>query len=272
MKKGESMGYAFDFSAVFDKDVYLRFYQNLLDEEASEKEVDEILLRTTRRPGKRILDVACGFGRHSNLLAGKGFRVTGVDTNPEFLKMARERASKEDVSPEYIEMDMRELPFEKEFDMALSLFTSFGYFPDAENEKVLDGISRALVPGGAFVLDIVNRDGLLSRGGHGTFVARNGEDMMITEDSYNPREDRLESRRTCLIGKDKREMSMTLRLFSLKEITLRLKQYALVVYDVRGSFRGDPFTLTSPRCILYCRKGSAGGGISEAWVPAFLPL
>ncbi|MBN2725832.1 class I SAM-dependent methyltransferase [Candidatus Mcinerneyibacteriota bacterium] len=266
------MGYAFDFSAVFDKDVYLRFYQNLLDEEASEKEVDEILLRTTRRPGKRILDVACGFGRHSNLLAGKGFRVTGVDTNPEFLKMARERASKEDVSPEYIEMDMRELPFEKEFDMALSLFTSFGYFPDAENEKVLDGISRALVPGGAFVLDIVNRDGLLSRGGHGTFVARNGEDMMITEDSYNPREDRLESRRTCLIGKDRREMSMTLRLFSLKEITLRLKQYALVVYDVRGSFRGDPFTLTSPRCILYCRKGSAGGGISEAWVPAFLPL
>lgn len=266
------MGNAFDFSAVFDKDVYLRFYQNLLDEEASEKEVDEILLRSTRWPDKRLLDVACGFERHSNLLAGKGFHVTGIDTNPEFLKIARERASKEGISPECMEMDMRELPFEKEFDMVLSLFTSFSYFPDAENEKVLDGTSRALVPGGVFVLDIVNRDGLLSRGGRGTFVARNGEDMMVTEDSYNPREDRLESRRTCLIGKEKEEMSMTLKLFSLKEITLRLKQNALVIYDVRGNFRGDPFTLTSPRCILYCRKGSAGGGISKAWVQAFLPL
>ncbi|HPE19872.1 MAG TPA: class I SAM-dependent methyltransferase [Candidatus Mcinerneyibacteriales bacterium] len=119
------MGYAFDFSAVFDKEVYLRFYQDLLDDGASEKEVDEILLRSTRRPGKRLLDVSCRFGRHSNLLAGKGFRVTGVDTNPEFLKIARERASKEGLSLKYMEMDMRELPFEKEFDMVLSLSLHF---------------------------------------------------------------------------------------------------------------------------------------------------
>lgn len=266
------MGYAFDFKDVFDKTIYLTFYRELLEEEKASKEVDEILLRTPRRTGSRLLDVACGFGRHSNILSGKGFRVTGIDTSRDFLEMAREAALNEKLQAEYIEMDMREISFEKEFDMAISLFTSFGYFPDAENEQVLAGISRSLVSGGIFVLDIVNRDWILSRGGRGTVVNRQGDDIMVTEDSYDPMNDRLESRRTAFIGSEKREMSLTLRLYSFKEITLRLEKHSLFVYDVRGDFRGGALSLNSPRCILYCRKGGTGGGISETWIPAFLPL
>ena len=266
------MGYAFDFHDVFDKKVYLTFYHELLDEEKASREVDEILDRTPRKRGVRLLDVACGFGRHSNVFARKGFRVTGIDTSREFLEMAREKALSQGLQAEFIEMDMRTLPFEKEFDMAVSLFTSFGYFPDAENEQVLAGISRSLVSGGIFVLDILNRDWILSRGGKGVYINRQGEDIMITEDTYNPAEDRLESMRTAFIGSEKRVMSMTLRLYSLKEITLRLEKHSLFVYDVRGNFKGEPYSQASPRCILYCRKGSAGGGLSEAWIPAFLPL
>lgn len=266
------MGYAFDFKDIFDKKVYLTFYRSLLEEDKASGEVDELLSKSPRRTGERLLDVACGFGRHSNILSRKGFRVTGIDTSRDFLEMARETARHEKLQTEFIEMDMRKLPFEKEFDMAICLFTSFGYFPDAENEQVLEGISRSLVSGGIFVLDIVNRDWILSRGGQGTFLNRQGDDLMITEDSYNPIADRLESRRTVVIGSEKKEMSMTLRLYSLKEITLRLEKHSLFVYDVRGDFRGNPYSLTSPRCILYCRKGGTGGGISETWIPAFLPL
>jgi len=156
--------------------------------------------------------------------------------------------------------------------MAFSLFTTFGYFSDAENDKVLEGICRALVPGGIFALDVVNRDWALSRGGRATFISRRDDNIMVTEESYNPMDDTLESRRACFMGPEKREMSMTLRLYSLKEMTLRLEKHSLYVYDVRGNFRGDPYLLISPRCILYCRKGRAGGGISEALIPAFLPV
>jgi SAM-dependent methyltransferase len=104
--------------------------------------------------GARILDLACGPGRHSSELARTGGRVVGFDLSRAMLRRAHERNSA------LVRGDMRSLPFRNgSFDLAVNLFTSFGYFlDDAEHARVVGEVAATLVPGGLFVLDYLNAD------------------------------------------------------------------------------------------------------------------
>src|SRR5207237_6807952 len=109
-------------------------------------------------PGARVLDLACGHGRHSARLARRGFDVTGLDVSASSLELARET----EPAAEYVEGDMRELPFEDaSFDAAINLFTAFGYFDDeAADQRVLHEVARVLRSGASFLLDTVHPAGL----------------------------------------------------------------------------------------------------------------
>ena len=103
------------------------------------------------RPGMRVLDLACGHGDLANRLAGRGGQVTGLDSSEVFLDRARPDAAAAGVSVEYVTGDMRQLPWTGRFDRVVNWSTAFGYFDDAANRAVLDGIVRALRPGGRLV-------------------------------------------------------------------------------------------------------------------------
>ena len=72
---------------------------------------------------------------------------------PGFLEIARQKAVELNVSPRFIQMDMRQIEFDQEFDRILLLFTSFGYFEDRENLLVLEKVVRALKPGGLLIFE-----------------------------------------------------------------------------------------------------------------------
>lgn len=117
------------------------------------------LLRLGR--GARILDVPCGFGRHSVELARHGFQATGVDVSDDLLAIARQAADSKRVKVEFRQGDMRRLAYRRRFDAVLNLFTSFGYFGEREDLKVLRRFRAALRPGGWLVVDVINRDWLM---------------------------------------------------------------------------------------------------------------
>ena len=110
------------------------------------------------RKGERVLDLCCGVGRHSFELAKLGARVTGLDATPDYLAQARKRAGGKD-NPAFVRGDMRRLRFFREFDAAINLWTSFGYFEDpADDLRVLKGVAGALKPGGRFLIDLIDGD------------------------------------------------------------------------------------------------------------------
>jgi ubiquinone/menaquinone biosynthesis C-methylase UbiE len=114
-------------------------------------------------PPSDVLDVACGEGRHSVALAQGGFNVIGLDASAALLDMARERAVAAGVAASFVEGDMRAIPYVACFDAAINMFTAFGYFSaEAENQAVLDGIARALKPGGRLVMELAHRDAAVS--------------------------------------------------------------------------------------------------------------
>ena len=106
----------------------------------------------------KILDLACGFGRHANRLSALGHDVTGIDLTPGFLELARLDAQALGVQVNYLQGDMRQIDYQGAFDHVLLMFTAFGYFEDEQNLLVLKNVARALKPGGLLIFDIKNRD------------------------------------------------------------------------------------------------------------------
>jgi SAM-dependent methyltransferase len=105
------------------------------------------------KKGSRVLDIPCGTGRHAVRLARRGASVLGVDITPAYLREAR-RASNKLPNIRFVRGDMRRIPLRGEFDAAINLWTSFGYFEKPSDDvKTLRGIARALKPGGLFLID-----------------------------------------------------------------------------------------------------------------------
>lgn len=115
--------------------------------QGTEQEVEFLYSTLTMKPGDRVLDVGCGPGRHSVELARRGLSVVGIDLSPVFLSVARQRAADAGVNVSFFEMDALDLPFEDEFDAAISICEgAFGLGLD--DLSILRSVTRALKPGG----------------------------------------------------------------------------------------------------------------------------
>ena len=127
--------------------------------EAAERQVDDLVGLLAIEPGARVLDLCCGPGRHTLELARRGFRVTGVDRTEEYLEECRRRADDEGLDIDLAHADMREFVDPGAFDVAVNLLTSFGYFPDPDDDRrVLANLHESLVPGGRLVLDTIGKE------------------------------------------------------------------------------------------------------------------
>jgi len=167
---------AFDVEGMFDED-YLYFYAGLLDARG-DAEAELIWRLLEVEPGMEVLDLACGHGRIANALAARGCRVTGLDATPLFLERARRDATARGVAVAYVEGDMRGLPWTCRFDRVINWFSSFGYFNDAGNRRVLTEVARVLKPGGRFALEMNDRDGVIRRFQPASVDERDG-DLLI---------------------------------------------------------------------------------------------
>lgn len=114
--------------------------------------------------GGKVLDLACGPGRHAVRFAQAGYEVTGVDRTGFLLEKARALADRERTAVEWVRQDMREFVRPGTFDLAVNLFTSFGYFEAAaDNRRVLENVFASLKPGGTFVFDHLGKEILAGR-------------------------------------------------------------------------------------------------------------
>jgi SAM-dependent methyltransferase len=117
--------------------------------ESTVREAEQILGLIHPAQGATVPDLCCGPGRHALEFARRGFRVTGVDRTACYLATARAAATREGLTVECVQEDMRHFHRPAAFDLALNLFSSFGYFAEkAENLRVLRQLHSSLTPGG----------------------------------------------------------------------------------------------------------------------------
>jgi SAM-dependent methyltransferase len=220
--------------------------------ERTAQEVDFVVEQLGLEPGARVLDVACGHGRHSLELARRGLRVTGIDLSPRSLALARQSAGAESLDVDLRELDMRELDYDGEFDAALNLFTAFGYFEEpADNEQVLDRVARALRPGGAFLIDVINPVSLFGRYRDAWWEELDDGVLFLQQHEY----DLLAGRNLAVwtfVRPDgtRSEIRHSLRMYTPVELRILLEGAGLRVDGAWGGFDGEELGRESRRLIL----------------------
>lgn len=129
--------------------------------DAGDAQVEKVLRLAGVPQRGHALDVGCGPGRHAIPLARRGFHVTAIDVSDFHLARAAQAAAGAGVSIELVRADMRVFARPDRFDLALSLFTSFGYFEDRRDDlRVLRNVHRSLRAGGALVMDVMSKERL----------------------------------------------------------------------------------------------------------------
>lgn len=144
----------------FDSFYYHKLYRHR-DMAEAQFFIDNIIQFIQPSPKARIMDLACGKGRHSIYLNSKGFNVVGVDLSKNSILEANKSKN---ANLHFYEMDMRALTCDEPFDLILNMFTSFGYFKNkSENLEVLQGVNSILQPNGIVVIDFLNASTVINK-------------------------------------------------------------------------------------------------------------
>jgi len=145
----------------FEKD--FRPFFGVLPARKTIHEVRYIIKKLGLKAGDSVLDCPCGFGRVSVPLAKMGMKVTGVDITGSYLEELKESASKKGLKIATRPEDMRKIQFRNQFDAAVNLATSLGYFEDdRDNLLVVRKLFQAIKPGGHLMMHIINRDWIIA--------------------------------------------------------------------------------------------------------------
>ena len=120
---------------IFDEK-YLATYLDIVTPKLTALQIK--FLKRVLKKKSRVLDLACGYGRHTISLAASGYEMTGLDYSETFLRLARQEVAKQKLKVDFVKGDMRRFDFDYQFDAVISMFTSFGYFKsEADDLKVL---------------------------------------------------------------------------------------------------------------------------------------
>jgi SAM-dependent methyltransferase len=243
----------FDFDSLFDPDDYLYFYEQTLIEEDTPGQVDFLVRELRMDAPARVLDLGCGHGRHANELASRGHAVVGVDIVQKFLEIAEGDARARGLPAQFVLGDIRNLPWEEEFDRAICLFDVLGFFRDEENAAVLAGAARALRPGGVLCVDVRNRDWMIRNLAPVT-VLEKGDDLMIDRHHFDTATGRLVDRRLLVRDGVVKRRSFSIRLYTCSELSLMLSTAGLRVTAAYGSYGGAPISMGQNRMVIIAQK------------------
>jgi SAM-dependent methyltransferase len=203
---------------------------------------------------RRVLDLACGSGRHALAVARRGYSdVTGIDLSPTLLAEARHAAEFEGLPVRFLERDMRDIP-EERFDLALNLFTSFGYFEnDDDNAAVIESVAQHLSPGGCFVIDFFNSRWLREH-----YIARDERNLPSgsrLEQTRWVENGRIEKRLIIREASEAREYIESVRLFELRDFDGMFEKAGLRLTETFGGYTGEAYNEeSSHRLIMFAER------------------
>lgn len=245
----------------FDADAYELVYDDR-DEEEAERLADLIARAVRPAPDADILDVGTGRGRHALVLARRGYRVTGLDLSDRAIATARARAATEGLAADrvtFVEGDMRALPFRARFDGVTNLFTSFGYFSDADHQRAVRAMADALRPGGWLVQDFLNaphvRAHLVPESEETTEGVHVRQERWIAEAA----EGASVHKRITLTPAEgaPRVYTERVRLLTRADFARLYAAAGLRLAETFGDYDGGRYTPDSPRLVLHAEKLSA---------------
>ena len=224
------------------------------------------------RDGAKVLDLACGGGRHALALAELGYRVTGVEIGSYPLKLARERAGARGLSIDFVNEDILKLEYNNQFDLAFLISGQIGHCDPRQVQTIFKKVSRALVDGGIFI----THGWQFSREDRANYVRWYSEKKpfylenpsIVHREQYYFEKERVKLIRDLAIDTVTREghlYSVSEKEYTTEELTEFAEEVGMEIVKTCGSYDGEPLTDTSDNRIHVFR-------MAQRKIPNILPI
>ena len=233
----------------FFEGLALDMWRNAFTPAQTAEEANFLVEHLRLLPGMSALDVPCGNGRHAIELARRGIRMTGVDLSTGFLDEARRNAP----AIEWVQRDMRYLPWRDRFDAAYCCGNSFGYFDHDNCQKFLDAVAAALKPGGRFILESGAVSESILPALQPERKLRVGDVDFFSRNNYDAVESRMDITYTFTRGDRQEVKPIHQWVHSAAEIRRMLVRTGLEPLAAFGNFEGGRYMVGSPRFIVLAR-------------------
>ena len=242
----------------FDDDSFWRELYPFMFPEKRVADADEQVakaLALTKPPGKSVLDLCCGPGRCSIALAKKGFRVTGVDKTTYLLNKARAKAKAARVNIEWVREDMRDFVRPVSFALVLSMFTSFGYFDDRQDDMtVLQNMFTSLQPGGACLIEVLGKERLAKILQPTISTVLPGGTLMVERHEIFDDWTRVRNEWLLIRGGRAKSFNFHHTIYSGQELRDRMERVGFVAVKLHGNLDGDAYGPNAERLVTIGHK------------------
>ena len=239
----------------FDK-YYLKSFNPEIHANPTEQEVNFIIDKTNLAKDAKILDFACGQGRHTIEFHNRGFtNITGIDHNASHIEMAKNNAEDLDDSPNFTHKLIQDFEEQDQYDLIYSLFTSMFYFSDHHNLDILQRIYNGLKRDGYFVIDYFNPVAFLRTQKKKDWYFSEDDSIVLERYSHNPISGMITNERIIVPKEGPRiKRVYHLRDYTVAELRYHFENIGFEVLDVYGNFDGEKYNIDSLRQIYIMRK------------------
>lgn len=241
-----------DWYTDFFSGLMVDFWEKALPAEQTQAEVKFLHDVFGLPPGRRLLDVPCGHGRHAIALAKLGYQMTGIDLSQDCLARARQSGGER---VEWRRSDMRDLPWRAEFDGAFCCGNSFGYMDRSGMRAFAAAVSQTLKPGARFVLETgAAAESLLPALQERRWMEL-GDLLFFSRGQYDCAKSRLDTTYSVVKGGVRETKTAHTWIFTVAEIREMLSTEGLETEAIYGSVAKEAYGLGSARLVLVAQKG-----------------
>ena len=237
------------FATWFDSPYYHLLYKNR-DEKEAQVFIDNLIEKLQLKKGSKLIDIACGKGRHATYFNKKGMNVVGVDLSPNSIASAKQN---ENNNLQFSVHDMREVFKENHFDIVTNLFTSFGYFENKDDEqKAINAMAENLKSDGVLIIDFMNIKKIIAN-------LISSEKKTIDSITFNIKRSVQNNhiiKDIEIIDDNKTQhFQEKVKAITLADFSAFVSTVGLNIIDIFGNYKLDDFDATiSDRLILICKK------------------
>jgi ubiquinone/menaquinone biosynthesis C-methylase UbiE len=237
------------FANWFDSPYYHTLYKNR-DEKEAQVFIDNLIDYLQIPKGSKLIDIACGKGRHAKYFNKKGMDVVGVDLSQNSINTAKKDENK---NLQFLVHDMRENYQKDAFDVVTNLFTSFGYFENNKDEqKAINAMANNLKKEGILIIDFMNTKKVIANLVLNEQKTINNIQFDITrqvKDGFILKDIRI------IEGKEQQQFQEKVKAITLADYSEFITNAGLKIIDIFGNYKLDNFDEEiSDRLILICKK------------------
>lgn len=234
---------------------YKDIWRHIFPEKTTQAEVDFIVEEGKLKPGEHVLDIMCGYGRHSLELAKRGINVTAVDNLPDYINEVKEKAATKHLPVESICTDVLEMQIDQEFDAVICMGNSLQFFNEEDSMRILSNISAHLKTGGKFFINTWSLAEIAVKNFKDKSWSRIGELLFLTESKFLFHPARIETSGLIITDKGDREEKKGIDfIYSISELESMLNKTGFQLKEIYSIPGKKQFTVGEPRAYIVAEK------------------